>query len=125
MDTSVKKVGCIKVGNSSRMAIFVIYPLNFHAQLRTQHENTKQHQHKQKQDETKHGTQQKNDASNRIIKTVQFSKTFLIRHLNRRKLQPVQYLIKELPLFPTSVQTSAAADAHLRTVLFVQNRQQT
>jgi hypothetical protein len=41
------------------MAIFVIFPLNLHAQLRSQHENTKHHQHKQKQDEAKHRTQQK------------------------------------------------------------------
>jgi len=47
MNTSVKKAACIKLGNSSRMGTFVIYPLNFHAQLRSQHENTK-HQHKQK-----------------------------------------------------------------------------
>jgi len=37
----------------------VIYQLNFHAQLRSQHENTKQHQHKLKQDEAKHRTQRK------------------------------------------------------------------
>jgi hypothetical protein len=51
MNTSAQKAACIKPGNSSKMAIFVIYPLNFHAQLRNQHENTKQHQHKRKQDE--------------------------------------------------------------------------
>jgi len=33
--------------------------------------------------------------------------------------------IKEQSLFPTSLQTSSAADAHLKTVLFVQSRQQT
>jgi len=40
------------------MGIFMIYPLNFHAQLRSQHENTK-HQHKEKQDEAKHRNQRK------------------------------------------------------------------
>jgi hypothetical protein len=46
MNTSVKKVVPIKLCNSSRMAIIVIYPFNFRAQLRSQHENTKQHQYK-------------------------------------------------------------------------------
>jgi uncharacterized membrane protein YcgQ (UPF0703/DUF1980 family) len=72
MNTSVKKkVVCFKLGNSSRMAIFVIYPLNFHSRLRSQHENTK-HQQKQKQDEAKHKAQRKTVSTNkqRVVQNV-------------------------------------------------------